>query len=244
MPFINEMKQLEKRIMMNVQGYQCLIIASLSNVTANLPQGNDLAGVKRHSAIRGCHDQFKEISVALPITKRKELTTKYGLHLQPPILDRLKRERHLQCPHDVYHLMAGKVLRFIKITIDALSSEGKLEFIKFWKSFEYPRTWQKLPNPISHIDSFMISDCLYLAMMITFVLSRFLKPSSFRNPELTLFQKQTDISRSDLAIKLWLKCWVLTAKSMTISFKQSFTEDDYIKLHECLNNERKILSQI
>ncbi|CAG8832341.1 26552_t:CDS:1, partial [Racocetra persica] len=48
-----------------------------------------------------------------------------------------------------------KVLRFLKITIDALSKEGELKFIKFWKSFEYLRTWQKLPNPISHIDSFM-----------------------------------------------------------------------------------------
>jgi hypothetical protein len=40
------MKELEKEKIMNVQGNECLIIASLGNTTANLPQRNDLAGVK------------------------------------------------------------------------------------------------------------------------------------------------------------------------------------------------------
>ncbi|CAG8813902.1 36763_t:CDS:2 [Gigaspora margarita] len=146
----------KKEIMMNVQGNQCLVIASLGDVTADLPQGNDLARVKSYGAIRKCRtcnivkdswtsegldlslvscyyhltdDQFKEISVALIITKRKELAPKYGLHLQPPILDRLKREKHLQCPHDVYHLTARKVLRFIKITIKALSTIKELVIV-------------------------------------------------------------------------------------------------------------------
>lgn len=119
-----------------------------------------------------------------------------------------------------------------------------MEFITFWKSFEYPRTWQKLPNPISHIDSFMMKDCLHLAMMIPFILNRFLKPFHFRKSELNLFQQRTNISRSDLAVKLWVKCWVLMAKTTTIAFKRYFTEDDYINLHECLDNERKLFSQV
>ena len=53
----------------------------------------------------------------------------YGLCLQPSILDQLQWERHLQSPQDVYHLTAGKVLRFLKITIEALLPEGKSEFI-------------------------------------------------------------------------------------------------------------------
>ena len=48
------MKWLEKRIIIDIQGNECLVIASLGDVIANLPQGNDLAGVKRHSTIRGC----------------------------------------------------------------------------------------------------------------------------------------------------------------------------------------------
>jgi hypothetical protein len=270
-PFVDEMKQLEKGIIMDVQGNRSFVIASLGDVTADLPQGNDLAGVKRHGATRGCrtcnvtkdswtsegldlslvsryhhitNDQFEEISLASNITRSNEIATMYGLRLQPSILDELKRERHLQSPQDIYHLTSGKVLRFLKITIEALTLEGKSEFIKFWKSFEYPRTWQKLPNPISHIDSFMMSDCLRLAMMIPFILNRFLKPTHFKKPELASFQRRTGVSRSDLAVNLWVKCWVLMARTMTIAFKHSFTEEDYIQLRECLDSERKLFSQV
>src|SRR5205085_1275429 len=53
-PFVDEMKKLENGIIMDVQGNESIIIASLGDVTADLPQGNDLAGVKRHGAIKGC----------------------------------------------------------------------------------------------------------------------------------------------------------------------------------------------
>ncbi|GBC04679.1 hypothetical protein RclHR1_05800006 [Rhizophagus clarus] len=74
------------------------------------------------------------------MTRRKEIAAEYGLCIQPSILDKLKRERHLQSPHDVYHITAGKALRFLRITIDALSPEGKSAFILAWKAFEYPRS--------------------------------------------------------------------------------------------------------
>ena len=165
-PFIMEMKELKVGKIMNIQGIQCFIIARLGDITADLPQGNDLVGVKWHSANRGCRTcnitkdsltsdgfdlnllsryhhqtdkQFEEIVVASTITERKAIASEYGLYLQPSILDELKRERHLQSPQDVYHLTAGKVLRFLKITIEALSPEGKSEFIMVWKSFEYPK---------------------------------------------------------------------------------------------------------
>ncbi|CAG8527392.1 33479_t:CDS:2 [Racocetra persica] len=116
------MKELEKGIIMDVQRNKSLVIASLGDVTANLPQGNDLARIKRHGALRGyrtcnvmrdfwtsndlnlsmvsCYhhltnSQFKKISSAPTLKRYKELATKYRLYLQPPILDRLKREKHL-----------------------------------------------------------------------------------------------------------------------------------------------------
>ncbi|GBB87224.1 hypothetical protein RclHR1_13670005 [Rhizophagus clarus] len=213
-PFIVEMKQLEEGKIMDIQGNQSFVIASLGDVTADLPQGNDLAGVKRHAAAKGCRtcnmtkdswtsdnvdmllvsryhhltdSQFGEISATQNIVRREEIAAGYGLCIQPSILDELKREKHLQSPHDVYHATAGKVLRFLKITIDALSLEGKSSFIIFWRSFDYPRIWQKLPNPISHINSFMMSDCLRLGMMIPFIFNRFLKPQHFKRSELTSF---------------------------------------------------------
>ena len=270
-PFITEMKELEKGKIMNVQGNECLVIASLGDITTDLPQGNDLAGVKRHGANKGCRTcsitkdsltsdnfdlklfsryhhqtdkQFEEIFLASTITERKTVATKYGLRLQPSILDQLKWERHLQSPQDVYHLTAGKVLRLLKITIEALSPEGKKELMSSWKSFEYPKAWRKLPNPISHIDSFMMSDCLQLTMMFPFILNRFLKRIHFKNSEFASFQCRTGVTRNDLAVKLWLKCWICIAKTMVMVFKDSFSKKDYDKLRNCLDDERKLLSLV
>lgn len=270
-PFITEMKILEKGKIMDVQGNEYVIIANLSDITADLPQGNDLARVKRHSANRGCQicnaakdsltsdslnlelishyhhqsdKQFNEISEAQTISECKAIAAKYGLRLQPLILDQLKRERHLQSPQDVYYLTTRKVLRFLKITIKALSPEGKMEFITAWRSFEYPKVWHKLLNPISHIDSFMMSDCLQLTMMFPFILNRFLKNSHFKRPKFALFQYRTGVNLDDWAVKLWVKCWISVAKIMALAFKYSFMKDDYDKLRNCLNIERKLLSQV
>ena len=48
------MKELENGKIMTIQGNESFIIASLGDITADLPQGNDLAGIKRHGANRGC----------------------------------------------------------------------------------------------------------------------------------------------------------------------------------------------
>ncbi|GET56619.1 hypothetical protein GLOIN_2v1848961 [Rhizophagus irregularis DAOM 181602=DAOM 197198] len=53
-PFISEMKELEKGKVMTVQGQDAWIIAGLRVVMADLPQGNDLTGVLRHNANKGC----------------------------------------------------------------------------------------------------------------------------------------------------------------------------------------------
>ncbi|GET56987.1 hypothetical protein GLOIN_2v1790940 [Rhizophagus irregularis DAOM 181602=DAOM 197198] len=53
-PFISEMKELEKGKVMTVQGQDAWIIAGLGVVTADLPQGNDMTGVLRHNANKGC----------------------------------------------------------------------------------------------------------------------------------------------------------------------------------------------
>ncbi|CAG8670731.1 83_t:CDS:2 [Cetraspora pellucida] len=113
-PFVAEMKQLEKGKIMDVEGSECLVIASLGDVTADLPQGNDLAGVKRHEATKGCHTcnatkdswtsdninlslishyhhitniQFGEISAAPTITRCKEIAAECGLPFKHSFLE-------------------------------------------------------------------------------------------------------------------------------------------------------------
>lgn len=48
LPFISEMKEFEKGKIMTVQGRNAWVIAGLGVVTADLPQGNDMAGVLRY----------------------------------------------------------------------------------------------------------------------------------------------------------------------------------------------------
>ncbi|CAG8620586.1 8596_t:CDS:1 [Cetraspora pellucida] len=122
MPFVNEMKELEKRIIIDIQRTKSFVIASLKNLTADLSQRNNLAKIKRHGVLRECHtcsivkdfwtssnldlllvsyyyhltnSQFEKISAVLTEQRGKELATKYGLHLQLSILDKLKYKRHL-----------------------------------------------------------------------------------------------------------------------------------------------------
>jgi hypothetical protein len=71
-----------------------------------------------------------------------------------------------------------------------------------------------------------------------------LKNTHFKNTELELFQCQTEVTQSDHAVKLWLKCWIVMAKMMATVFKDSFTEEEYGELRECLYNEWLLLSQV
>ena len=97
--------------------------------------------------------------------------TKYGLHHNVPILKQLIWDRHLQTPQDIYHATAGKIMRLLKLTVNLFLHKGQKEFIKTWKDFEHPIQWSRLPNPISHCKSFMMSDCLRLSMIMPFILN-------------------------------------------------------------------------
>ncbi|UZO14048.1 uncharacterized protein OCT59_005519 [Rhizophagus irregularis] len=187
LPFISEMKEFEQGKLMEVNGQDAWVIAGLGVVTADLPQGNDMCGVLRHNANKGCRtctasresltnfsqdvpatsryhhitdDQFKEIFDEPATTRQRRLCTEFGLRTRPSILDRLLRERHLQTPQDVYHATAGKIGRLLKLTCELFSQKGEDEFIKAWKNLEKPKKWSRLPNPISHNASFMMSDYL------------------------------------------------------------------------------------
>ncbi|RGB22753.1 hypothetical protein C1646_775587 [Rhizophagus diaphanus] len=53
-PFLKELKELEKGKIINIQGKDTLVIMGLGLVTADLLQGNDLAGVIKHNAKKSC----------------------------------------------------------------------------------------------------------------------------------------------------------------------------------------------
>ncbi|RGB22155.1 hypothetical protein C1646_776536 [Rhizophagus diaphanus] len=131
------------------------------------------------------NEEISKISQKSISSKRGQLCIEYGLRSLPSILDKLKRERHLQMPQDIYHAIAGKIGWLLKLTCELFSQEGEDDFIKIWKNFEIPKKWSYLPNPISHYNSFMMSDLLKLAMIMPFLLNQFLKESSLKNNEAT-----------------------------------------------------------
>jgi hypothetical protein len=270
-PFISDMKELEQGKVMNIQGQDIWVIASIGVVTADLPQGNDLTGVLRQNANKGCRnctiskDSFTDFNQDLALTSRyhhltnakfllisaetvtsrkKQLCTEYGLKLQPSILDELKRERHLQTPQDIYHATAGKIGRLLNLTCELFSQEGENDFIKVWKDFEKPKIWSRIPNPISHRESFMMSDYLRLAMIMPFILNQFLKISSLKNREAKNIQLQTGASRIDLIKNIIISCWVHVAKTMSMVFKSEFTINSYEELQQSLEEEMTILPKV
>ncbi|RGB28985.1 hypothetical protein C1646_796184 [Rhizophagus diaphanus] len=132
-PFLKELKELEKGKIINIQGKDTLVVAGLSLVTADLPQGNDLAGVMRHNAKKGCrfcmieeHEslkffddlskelhyhqlmdcEFENILSSNSLTEQKVLCSELGLKNQKSVLDDLMFDRLLQTPHDIYHAIA------------------------------------------------------------------------------------------------------------------------------------------
>ncbi|GET56405.1 hypothetical protein GLOIN_2v1790940 [Rhizophagus irregularis DAOM 181602=DAOM 197198] len=266
-----EIKKFEKGKIMTVQGQDAWVIAGLGLVTADLPQGNDMAGVLRHNANKGCRtcttkkeslstynqdsvttlryhhitdEEISKISQESVSSKRGQLCTEYGLRSLPSILDKLKRERHLQMPQDIYHATAGKIGRLLKLTCELFSQEGEDDFVKIWKNFEIPKKWSRLPNPISHYNSFMMSDLLRLAMIMPFLLNRFLKESSLKNNEAATIRQRIDVARISLVLKAIISCWVQVAKTMKAVFNKEFTLDSYEELQLCLKEEFLILPKV
>ncbi|GES82480.1 hypothetical protein GLOIN_2v1790940 [Rhizophagus clarus] len=251
LPFISEMKEFEQGKLMEVNGQDAWVIAGLGVVTADLPQGNDMCDVLRYNANKGCrtctasresltnfsqdvpatsryhhitNDQFKEIFNESATTRQRRLCTEFGLRIRPSILDRLLKKRHLQTPQDVYHATAGKIGRLLKLTCKLFSQKGEDEFIKAWKNFEKPKKWSRLPNPISHNASFMMSDYLRLAIIMPFILNSFLETSSLKENESRSILRRIQESR--------------------INMVKNFTLDSYDELQKCLEEEMKILPKV
>ena len=135
------------------------------------------------------------------------------------------------------------MLKLLKLTIAILSPEGERNFISVWKLFEYPHQWSKLPNPISHIESFMMSDCLRLGMVMPFILNRFLTINCLKSQELAKIQERTNFHRNQV-VNAIIKCWAIVAKCAQLIFRISLTEDDYKELEKCLKKERQVLTKV
>ncbi|CAB4440873.1 unnamed protein product [Rhizophagus irregularis] len=218
-PFLKELKELEKGKIINIQGEDTLVVAGLGLVTADLPQGNDLAGVMRHNAKKGCrfcmieeHEslksfddlskelryhqlmdrEFEKILSSNSLTEQKVLCSELGLKNQKPVLDDLMFDRLLQTPHDIYHAIA---------------------------------------------------DRLRLAMILPHILRRFLKLKHLKQRSIDELQENLSVN-SGLVINRLIQCWAIVAKCARFCFNLSFNDESYETLNSLLKQEIILLTKM
>ncbi|CAB4483171.1 unnamed protein product [Rhizophagus irregularis] len=217
------------------------VIGSIGCVTADLPQGNDIADVKRHNAKYGCRScnvpndqytnidynyiknarfhqqtekQFIEIKSQHSKIDRERLATKYGLLIEPGPFKMLKWDRHLQIPQDPYHSMAGKARTLLEVTFNIFNTNGENAFIEYWKNIEKPSHWYRMPNPPYHIKKEVLNN----------------------------WNMEQNIKQNSAVLKL-CTCWAIEAKVLKLAFSNTMTESVYQELQELLKREYEILIQ-
>ena len=87
----------------------------------------------------------------------------------------------------------------------------------------------------------MMSDYLWVAMIMPFILNRFLKITSLKNNEAKNIQQRTGASRINLVKNAVITCWI---KTMSIVFKSKFTNNSYEELQQNLKEEMNILPKV
>ena len=278
---LHELRDLEKGIVMTIREENVWVVAGIGLVTADLPQGNNLADIKQQGASRGCrmcmasqdhltdntydtidNARFHHITEQLfeqlqrlinQNASQTEINTfrvQYGLCSKPGILSSLSRDRHLQTPQDAYHAFGGKVQRLIDSTLNMLNDNGKEAFLKYWRNCEKPAHWYRLANPIAHRNSFMFSDALQLAMLLPFILRRFLDQNCFKPLELTNLRNRISPATGNRTVTIpqaivrLINCWVVVSKATAASSKLQFTRNDYDDFKNLLLEERQCLLEV
>jgi hypothetical protein len=261
-PFINDVILLQKGLIMKINNEDYWIIGGLGVVTADLPQGNDLAGVLRHNANFGCrsckaskeelslldfdiqqygryhhitNDEFLEIQQSESQNAKVIKARSFGLCLKPNILDKLFRDRHTQTPQDPFHMIAGLGGRLLNSTFEIFSKKGLDTFVVTWKSFEISSTWSHQQNPITHRQSYFMSDILRLTMIYPFILKRFLSTEMIKDDIIQKIRQQNSLRRSSQAIAFIFQCWVSFAILAKLVFTSSLRDSDYSRLDQLLN---------
>src|SRR6185369_15789076 len=181
-----------------------------------------MAGIKRHNAEYGCRTCkvpqnqlsdtnfdifqngrfhhltsriFDEIKSAQNIATKRNIAQEHGLCLNPNILDNLARDRHLQTPQDPFHCLAGLARRlFDHLFNHELERSGLDAFHNAWITFGIPKSWKRIQSPITHLDSYWMSDSLRLVMVVPFILSRCLNTAHLKQNFATTVKNNCELT--------------------------------------------------
>ncbi|UZO27870.1 uncharacterized protein OCT59_021423 [Rhizophagus irregularis] len=270
-PDFHYIQHLERGFLMTIDNQQVWISGGLGITTADLPQGNDLAGTLRHNATHGCRtckasrDDFTDISFdiskhrryhhltdiefeniqCLPNRSQKHaLASSLGLRLIPNPLDQLIRDRHISTPQDIFHCFAGKANRLLIATFGLLTNSGEDTFTRIWKFFEVPSCWSRRQNPITHLASYFMSDILRLTMIIPFILRRCLTSDLLKREALMRIKERMDLRSHNYVINRIIKCWVQFSLTARMVFSRTLTNENYETIQKMLELECKMLLEI
>ncbi|CAB4485793.1 unnamed protein product [Rhizophagus irregularis] len=252
-----------------------IISGGLGMCTADLPQGNDLAGIRRHNADHGCRTcevtqedlnntyfdiqlngrychimdcYYKEIKQASTKSAKENIAKQHGLCLKKNILDNLIRNPYIQVPQDPYHCLAGLVRHLFDETFKSMNDEGHKIFVKIWREFEMPSSWNRLQNPITHRDSYWMNDSLRLTMIMPYILARAINYKHYKTEIVNRIKDKYSLSNQTQVPSIIVDCWVKMAKACKAVFKSTYIVvdeyNDYILLKKRLEQVTEALLKV
>lgn len=269
--FIQDIQHLERGFLMTIDNEQVWVSGGLGITTADLPQGNDLAGTLRHNATYGCRTckasrndltdisfdiakhgryhhltniEFENIQCLPNISQKHTFASSLGLRLTPNSLDQLIRDRHISTPQDIFHCFAGKANRLLIATFGLLTHSGEDTFTKIWKFFEVPSCWSQRQNPITHLASYFMSDILRLTMIIPFILRRCLTTNLLKCEALTNIKERLNLRSRHNVINKIIKCWVQFSLTTRMVFSKTLRNEDYETIQKMLELECEMLLEV
>ena len=89
----------------------------------------------------------------------------------------------------------------------------------------------------------MMSDYLRLAMIMPFILQRFLKITSLKNNEIIAIKNRLNINYNSVSNYI-ISYWILVTKIMKVVFSNKFILNEYTLLQKCLKAELEFLLKV
>ncbi|CAG8836020.1 9883_t:CDS:2, partial [Gigaspora margarita] len=156
-PILKDIKRLESGLIIKTLIGDAWVVGGVGCITADLPQGNDLADYTNfnYDYMQNAHfhqqmeERFTKIESQYSKAEREHLEVEYGL-AKPGPLRILKWDQHIQTPQDAYHSMGEKARTLLEATFNTFNVKGESAFLKHWKDIEKPTNWYQMPNPLQH----------------------------------------------------------------------------------------------
>lgn len=140
--------------------------------------------------------------------------------------------------------MAGLGGRLLNSTFEVLTKEGLNAFLITWKSFEMPSTWSRQQNPITHRQSYFMSDILRLTMIFPFLLMRFLSIEVVKSEVLQALKQRNSLNRRSQSITMIMQCWISFATLAKLIFTSTLQDSDYTNLTRLSNDFTSIVLKV